>query len=627
MAVNSVGTSSTATSVKGFGGLVSGMNIDELVAKLTLGSKNKIVKEQQKSQKMKWKQAAYREVSSLLTNFKKNYFDTLSATNFRNPSFFNAFKASSSSDAIKVTSTSIATPGVITIDKVTQLAESQKFVSEATVSKALSGTLTQTGTLTDAEITALVTALTGKSITVNLDGKVRTLSLDATFASTASTPISAISLKKAFQDSMDAAFGKNSSGQSLVQIDITGNSLSFAAPSSRIILGGDTATLTLLGFEAKQSNKITTSNALKSLSLNSTLAGAAFKFSINSVAFSFTGDDSLDKIVSTINSSTAGVNLSYSSVSDKFTMTAKETGTGENIKFIETEGNLMTALLGNNYTVTGGKNAELMVNGLSISRSANTFVMDGTNFELMKTTAAGADPVIVTVKEDSASLFDPIVKFVSDYNTLIDKLNSLVKERALRDYQPLSEDQKKNMSEEQIKEWETKAKTGLLSADPTLSGIATKLQSMLYEPGVEGGIALYSIGITTAGWQQNGKLVIDETKLKEALASKGSEINELFTSTNGIANKMNAIIIDAVETKGVQGKRGRLIDIAGIPLHSSDTQNNISKDIEASVKAISILNVRLASEESRYWSQFSAMESALQKLNVQSSMLSQQFSK
>lgn len=616
MAVSSVTSSPSSTSNK-VGGLVSGMDIDTLVSKLTLGSKNKIFKEQQKSQKLQWKQDAYRQVTAALTTFKNNYFDTLSTTNLRSASFFNPFKAISSSTSISVTATSAATPGTVEVKNVTQLATNQKISSKSVISKELAGTVVAETTFDDLE---------DKSISISLDGKTRTIKFDSAFGLDGSTLVASDLFKAAFQTSIDAAFGKDKNGIGLIQLDIISGNLSLTAANSKIIVDGETTALDFLGLTANQSNKITTSNALKNLSLATSLTGSTFEFTINDIDFSFTNDDSLDKVISTVNSSLAGVTLSYSSISDKFTMTAKETGAGENIKFSEPDGNnLLASIIEKPDVIEQGKNALLTINNIEISRSSNTFTIDGTTFDLLKTFET-VDAATISIKENSTSLFDPIVKFVGDYNNLMDKLNGFIKDTADSDYQPLSDEQKAEMTEDQIKTWETKAKAGILANDSTLNGIKNKLQAMIYEPGVTGGLALYSIGISSAGWQQNGKLLVDETKLKEMLSSKGSDIKDLFTASNGLAVKMNTVLTSAVETKGIQGARGTLIDIAGIPLHTSATQNNITRYIAASTKAIALLNTRLTSEETRYWNQFSAMESAISKLNTQSTMLTSQFS-
>ena len=628
MAVSATTSTSTASVSNGIGGLVSGMNTDELVDKMTQISQDKILKQQQKLQKLQWKQTAYREVTTALTDFKKTYFDSLSKTNFRSTAFFNAAKATASSESITATATSAASAGTITINSISQLATSQKITSSGTVSKALSGTLTETGTLTDTEITTLLSELKDKSISLTMDGKTRTITFDSTFIDAASTPApTAELLESTFQDAIDKAFGKNSSGLSLLDVSISGNSLSFSAPTSKVVMGGDTDALSTLGFTNGQSNKIVLGSSLANLALNTSLSGSSFAFSINEVDFTFSSTDSLEKVISAVNSSSAGVTISYSSVSDKFAVTANETGSGDNIRISQTSGNLLNSLLGTEpFTGTAGKNAELTIDGQSIVRTSNNFTLDGVNINLLETTATGADPITIKIAGDSSSLLDPIVKFVDDYNSIMDKLNGYLKDTADRDYQPLSDEQKAEMTESQISDWETKSKAGILANDPALRSIATSLQSMIYSPGVEGGLSLYNIGITSAGYAENGKLQIDETKLKDALETKSFEIKDLFTATDGLSNKMNTILTKAVETKGVKGSRGTLIDLAGIALTTSETQNSINDKMETVNDLISTLKDRLEDEQDRYWSKFTAMESALQSFNQQSSMITSFFS-
>jgi len=150
------------------------------------------------------------------------------------------------------------------------------------------------------------------------------------------------------------------------------------------------------------------------------------------------------------------------------------------------------------------------------------------------------------------------------------------------------------------------------------------MQSMMYGSSVTGGISLYDLGITSAGYNENGKLVVDETKLKAALETKGSAIKDLFSQQDtGLANKLNDIILKATTTSGGQGKRGSLIEVAGYESTISDIENNITKNIDAENKTKIKLETRLKAEETRYWAQFTAMETALSRLNSQSAMLTQ----
>jgi flagellar hook-associated protein 2 len=198
-----------------------------------------------------------------------------------------------------------------------------------------------------------------------------------------------------------------------------------------------------------------------------------------------------------INSSDAGVTISYSSIMDRFTMTAKETGAGNNINITEYTGNLMTALGLTDDAgakMTPGENALLTVNGQPISRSSNSFEIDGTKITLNKTTDVETK---LTLTEDATSLTDTIKKFVEDYNSMIDLINGLIKEEVFKDYPPLSDAQKEEMTESEITAWEKKAKSGILRGDNLLRSITSKLQSVVTGLSVNG-MSLYSMGISTS---------------------------------------------------------------------------------------------------------------------------------
>ena len=109
----------------------------------------------------------------------------------------------------------------------------------------------------------------------------------------------------------------------------------------------------------------------------------------------------------------------------------------------------------------------------------------------------------------------------------------------------------------------------------------------------------------------------------DALKTRAAEISDLFSdSETGLAHKINNIIQKATKKTGVQNQRV-LIELAGIELTSSYTQNNITKNIQAANKRIDALQSRLIADEARLWKKFSAMETALQRLDVQGSMLLQ----
>jgi flagellar hook-associated protein 2 len=618
--VNSSTSSLSALSAKtGMAGLVSGLDTDSLVESLTSASRARITKSQQKVQTMEWKQAAYRNVSKTLKEFQSKYLDVLSTTNFRSTSLYNTINASSASTKISVSSTSAASAGNITLNKITQLATNQTVTGNNSASKPLNGSAI-------ADTPGLLTGISegvSKSFLLKMDGQVRTITMDNDFKLDAGTN----GFEAALQTKIDEAFGKKSTGESLINVSMTDSILGLSASGSQLTvnaLNGDTTTLDYLKLTDGQTDRLTTTAALETLPLAAALDGSdVYNVKINSVDFSFNKTDSLVSIMNRINSSAAGVTMNYSSITDKFTLTSKTSGMGDNIVVDDASGNLMESLglFGAGSVTTDGLNAELTVNNQSIVRSSNSIEVDGVKIELLETSD---EAITISSKTDSTSLKDTIKSFVTDYNNMIEMMNKLAKENADSNFPPLTDEQKADMSEKEVENWEKKAKIGLLENDSILKGIASKMQSMIYGSAVSGGISLYDMGITSAGYSENGKLKIDEAKLTTALETKGSAIQQLFTTEKtGIAQQLNEIITGATKTSGAKGSRGSLIEMAGYESTLSDTENTITVSVTKTNKSIAELRTKLKTEETYYWGKFSALETALQQLNSQSSILAQ----
>jgi flagellar hook-associated protein 2 len=154
------------------------------------------------------------------------------------------------------------------------------------------------------------------------------------------------------------------------------------------------------------------------------------------------------------------------------------------------------------------------------------------------------------------------------------------------------------------------------------------------------------MGIKTSSYIDKGKLTIDENALKDAISKRPDDVRNLFTNaTNGISVKLDKIMDDAVRTSTktntlttadgtrvldkngnpivTESGRGSLIQLAGYVSTRSDTDNTITNQINNYLKRIDRYKEQLTKEESRLWSKFSAMETALAKLSEQSNVLSQ----
>lgn len=286
-----------------------------------------------------------------------------------------------------------------------------------------------------------------------------------------------------------------------------------------------------------------------------------------------------------------------------------------------------------------GIDAEFAFNGIDgLTSPTNNITINGISMNI-----AEEGEFTVNVSTDVDSVYEKIKGFVDEYNKLVDKASELLFQKRYYDYAPLTEEQKKEMEESEIKLWEEKAKSGLLRNDDIISRIMQKIRSSLYE-GFEGAFSLITqIGITTEKYSSGsagGRLEIDEKKLKEAISKAPNGVMELLfegsseNSKGGIVNRIYDNLIQGME---------EIIKKSGTGDNSSlyrNVKSNILVDFVSQYGSISLLdkditdfneridelNDELVEKESYYYNKFAAMESYINQMNAQSMWLAQQFS-
>lgn len=350
---------------------------------------------------------------------------------------------------------------------------------------------------------------------------------------------------------------------------------------------------------------------------------------VNGVDVTIAQNSNANAVVSALNGKTAetGVKASFDAVTQRITLTHTKTGSASAINIAHSSGD--ASLLTNmNLPTTSavGQQAIVDYNGATnLAFDTNTFKVEGINFSL-KPTAGATYPmsVNVTVSADTGKVFDTIKSFVEKYNEVIDKVYKKTHEERFRNFQPLTEDQRKEMKEDEIKMWEEKAKSGLLRNDATMNGALEKMRNALMEPvtGLPAGAynMLSDIGISTTppgskfAYKENGKLYIDETKLRESLEANPDQVSDLFTKGFGerIYQEADATI-------------NRLTKLAGNSAMLSDN-STLSMQIRDLDRNIDVKSSRLTDYENKYYKQFASLETAIQTMNSQSAWLSQQFS-
>lgn len=341
--------------------------------------------------------------------------------------------------------------------------------------------------------------------------------------------------------------------------------------------------------------------------------------------------DSLNAVISRINQDT-NVSAFYDSSTRKISFVSKETGSvnggvdGLKIRFNDTSGNFLTQFA---TVETDGVNqklavdAQVNINGLATTRQSNSFTINGIDIKL-NTTNVGT-PSTISTTSDTASIVEKVKTFIKDYNEILATLQDKSREVKYRDFLPLSEEQKEEMSEKEIENWESKAKSGLLRNDPILSQTINTMRSAIYSQ-VDTGSNIYktlsSIGITTGAYNENGKLYLDEEKLNKALAAEPDAVIAMFISTGtndknqGVAKQLYADISNTLDL--IKSKAGQF--------NSMSDNSYISKQIRTLDSEISRYNTRLIGLENGYYKRFTAMEQAISRYNSQSAYLSQTFS-
>lgn len=343
-----------------------------------------------------------------------------------------------------------------------------------------------------------------------------------------------------------------------------------------------------------------------------------------------------DTVMNMVNDSDAGVSMFYDEQTGQMTLTRTETGNfngddpndagyaqdASHQEIITTGNFINTSLNFNGANETGGQNAEFTINGLATERSSNTFEVSGVTFTL-KQEFTGQN-VTVNVSNDTEAVFENIKSFVEKYNELIEKMNDKVSEERYRDYKPLTDQQKEEMSDKEIELWEEKAKSGLLRSDSILNRALNDMRRDFYTQVENGELfdQLAAIGITTSSnYREGGKLEIDEAKLKAAIQEDPQAVEKLFTD-QGTTYANKGIVHRLYDT--VNETMDRLNEKAGNPFNPS-MESFLGERLEDLEERIDAFEDRLIDIENRYWNQFTAMEKAIQRMNQQSMYLMQQF--
>lgn len=599
-------------------GLMSGLDTESLVKSMAANTKNRLNTKKQKLQTLQWKQEAYRSSISKISDFQKKFLDWGSDTSIKANSVMNKFKAESSNDKLSASASSSATPATY-------------YISAA--SSASAAKIKSTGSISSDQIVL--------DFSKNVDAKEYTVKMtyngttrDVTFTGSTDEDTA----KANFLDAVNTTFKD-------IKADDQG--FEFKDGTSTLVFNnandGIKHTFSIqynseaVGLSNTASSVISKTSKLSDINFATALEGDTFEFSVNGKDFSFGKDATISDILYKINNSEAGVTASFSTATQTFSLESKLTGTAGEVKISQTKGNLLNSLFGSSDDFSDkavyGKNGTVTIstdgeNYTTYTSASNEYTFDGTTINIGKlgdfdSSVDGVDEITVTTEKDTSSIKDTVIKFIDAYNQLLDDIYGEIQTSRPKKngsyYDPLTDEQEEEMKSDEIEKWNNEAKKGLLYQDNYLSTFVSSIRGAMSSAKVDG-FTLYDLGISLASdWKSNGKLVVDEDKLENAINTYGDKVTSFFVDTDkGLAATLNNTIDKAISTK--DKKLGYLSSLAGIENTTTEKKNALYDQISNMQTLINNLQTRYENEMERYWKQFTALETYMSNMQSQSSL-------
>ncbi|MCM3279749.1 flagellar filament capping protein FliD [Exiguobacterium sp. MER 193] len=543
-----------------FGGLASGIDTDTIIKQLMQAERAPVDKLEQKKQTTEWKRDAYREINRSLMTLRNSAVDLMFSRNFY-------AKTSSSSDESRVSVVAGPSSGntAIRVDSVSALATAATVT--ATPLTSSNGTVTRTTKLSDMKFTTI-----SRSATLDTPTKEWTLSPQPKAGSVQ------------LRDASDTPLVNGT-----YSVDTTGK---VTMTDGSDIPVGTKATFTS-GYE---------------LELRSVKDGAMQKIQLSE-------DATVDNLIAALNGKDTGISAFFEPISGKLALTQKQTGSTAVIEFDATTQAALGIASGD--ALKAGTDAQFMLNGIPMTQSSNTVTIDNMTLTLKSTFPSGA--VTLSAATDTQKIFDNIKGFVDKYNETIDLMNKKTREERFRSFAPLTQAQRDELSEDEIKKWEEKAMSGMLRGDTILRGtmdtLRSKWSSATSASNDKEMKQLFQIGLSTGSdFTNGGKIELNEEKLKAAIEKDPEQVYKLFTDEKtGLLPQIRDTAKDSRETiTRIAGADG-----AGAPTYSMGREMT---QIDSRIKR---LNDLLIDKENAYYRRFAAMETAMNQANSQAASLQQ----
>ncbi|RDU21899.1 flagellar filament capping protein FliD [Anaerosacchariphilus polymeriproducens] len=387
----------------------------------------------------------------------------------------------------------------------------------------------------------------------------------------------------------------------------------------------------LTGAELTGASDYTSSTKLSELGI---ATDTSFDITIGSSGtpknISIGADTTIGDVVSKLK--TAGVNASFDTTNQRFFISSKTSGAENDFSLSASDADGTAALESLGLTTSAvkvaGQDAEIYLNGAQYTNASNTFTVNGLTITAKEETGYNADSsrkeISINTADDTKGIYDSIKNFFKEYNVLINEMDSLYNATSAKGYQPLTDEEKETMTDDQIEKWEKKIKDSLFRRDSTLDSVSSSMKSAMMKSYTVNGktYSLASFGISTLGYftssaNEKNAYHIDgdsddsatsgkEDKLMTALTTDPASVESFFTQlTTGLYDSLDA-------------------KMKSTTLSSAYTVYNdkqMKQEYDEYDDLIGKWEKKMSDMEKYYYKKFSEMETALTKLQSSTSSL------
>lgn len=412
---------------------------------------------------------------------------------------------------------------------------------------------------------------------------------------------------------------------------VTGDNAMRSVQTLKVKHMAKTGYLTGAEVQTQDGEKATSGTLLTDLGID---VGSSFTITAGGKETTITVDDKTTIGSLTNQLSAAGVNVNFDSANQRFFIGATESGEKADFSFAAAslDGEKALAALGltgADATKVDGQDAEIELNGATFKSSDNTFDINGLTITCKAETGKTADgkdrEITLTTQTDTSGIYDMVKKFIKEYSELINEMDKLYNAESSKGYEPLTDEEKDAMSESEIEKWETKIKDSLLRRDSTLSTVSTAFKQIMSSGFEVNGKTMYlfDFGIETAGYFNA------EDNEKNAYHIYGDADDDVYGSE---PDKLQAMINsdpDTVSSFFSQLSKSLYSKITEMTSSVKDYRSygnvyddiKLKSDYDGYTSKIADLEEKLKNYEDKWYSKFSAMETALAKMQSNNSAI------